>query len=592
MSPPLRHVSQPVETEPSSRLWDTFPRMIKMCRRLMAIVAQSLILASALAVLAACGGTSTGSPPPVLNSVTVAPLQGSVRVGSTQQFTATGKYSDGSTNDLTDSASWSSSNSSQASIQTSGGVNPGLASGIAAGTVTITATSAGISGTAQLTVTTTGTISSITLNPSSLTLAVNVTQQFDAVALYTDGTTQDVTTAADWTSSTNSATVETSGASQPGLATGVASGSTTIRASFDGVTGTAPVSVTDAPGSTTMIPLMDMTASQNYLNFPGGLYENSSDNAPADHDADGKAAAAAIQPLDTNGNPSSSGMVVFVSFGMSNALIEFSSFVETANGSSSVNHTTLYISDGAASDQDACYWFPAEGPPSCNSTVENEYDRITGDLSSAGLTPAQVQVAWIDNANGRVHTENRGCVPLGTLCLPLCAPTIAGCANNENTTNPPNEEEEFGETLRAAKQRFPNLKMVFFSSRVYGGYAQPTDADPEPFAYQTGYAIKPLIQAQINQIRTGIVDPVAGDLSYSVSPWIGWGPYFWANGDIPRSDGLVWCNGQTGSPCNGEMDFGPGGLHLSTVGGQKAANLLMNFFLKSPYSVSWFAASP
>jgi len=144
--------------------------------------------------------------------------------------------------------------------------------------------------------------------------------------------------------------------------------------------------------------------------------------------------------------------------------------------------------------------------------------------------------------------------------------------------------------MRAAKQRFPNLKMVFFSSRVYGGYAQSTDADPEPFAYQTGYGIKATIQAQINQLRTGIVDPVAGSLDYSVSPWIGWGPYFWADGDIPRSDGLVWCDGQAGSPCNGELDFGPDGLHLSTAGGQKAANLLLNWFLASPYTKPWFAA--
>lgn len=555
------------------------------------------IATGAVTITASAGGVNGSAQLSVTNgmktltSLTVAPQVTSVVKGSTQEFTATGKFSDGSTSDLTDTATWSSSNSSLASIESSSGADPGLASAIGPGTVTISATSGSVQGAAQLTVTSGGTGSSITLNPASLTLPVNAKQQFDAVLHFSNGTTQDVTTAAVWTSSTNSSTVETTGASQPGLATGISSGSSTVTVSYQGFTGTAVVTVTDTPGSTSMIPIMDMTASQNYVNFQGGLYENSSNTVPADHDADGKAATAAIQPLDTNGVPSSTGTVIFVSFGMSNALIEFASFLDTATHSSSVNQTTLHIANGAMGEQDACYWFPAVGPPSCNSGFENEYDRIVGGLSTVGLSAAQVQVAWVDNANGRVHSENRGCLPFGTLCLPLCDPTITGCANTVNTTNPLNEEEEFAEMLRAAKQRFPNLKMVFFSSRVYGGYQQPTNADPEPFAYQTGYGIKAAIQAQINQIRTGIVDPVAGDLSYSAAPWIGWGPYFWANGDVPRSDGLVWCLGQTSAPCNGEVDFGPDGLHLSTAGGQKAANLLLNFFLTSPYTAPWFAAA-
>jgi hypothetical protein len=554
-------------------------------------------IAAGIVTIAATSSGVTGSTQftitpnsKTLVSVAVAPQGGSVGVGATLQLTATGTYSDGSSANLTDSASWSSSNSADASIQTTGGADPGLASGVAVGTVTVTANSGGIKGTSQLTVTGGGTGSSISLNPTSLTLAVNGTQQFDAVMHFSNGTTQDVTTSAAWSSSASSAKVETTGAAQPGLATGAAAGPTTISATFDGITGSASVTVTDAPGGTTSIPLMDMTASQNYLNFQGGLYENFSDSAPADHNADALAASATIQPLDTNGNPSFTGTVVFVSFGMSNAEIEFTSFVTTVLASSSVNSTTLHVTNGAAGEQDACYWFPAVGLPSCNPDFENEYDRIVGNLSTIGLSANQVQVAWVDNANGRAHPENRGCVPFGSLCVPLCDPTLAGCIINENITNPVNEEEEFGETMRAAKQRFPNLKMVFFSSRVYGGYAQATDADPEPFAYQTGYGIKATIQAQINQLRTGIVDPVAGSLDYSVSPWIGWGPYFWADGDIPRSDGLVWCNGQAGPPCNGELDFGTDGLHLSTAGGQKAANLLLNWFLASPYTKSWFAA--
>jgi uncharacterized protein YjdB len=539
------------------------------------------------ASLSVSGGTAT------LQSITVTPSNPSVTVGNSVAFTATGNYSDGSTKNLTATSAWTTSNA-DATIETSGQAQPGLAKGASVGSVTITAANSGISGNAMLMVNAnTSALQSISVSPLSPSVAIGVTQQFDATGTYTDGTTQDITASVAWKSSnTADATIQTKGQAQPGLATGVLAGSVTITASSGTINGTASLTITSGAGNTTPIPLMDMTPSDNYLNFSGGLYENSSDTVPSDHDADGKSFAAQIQPLDTNGNPSASGMIVFVSFGMSNAQIEFNSFVTITQGNSQVNHSTLHISNGASSEQDACYWFPAEGAPSCNSQFENEYDRISGDLSSSGLSANQVQVAWIDNANGRVHPENRGCVPFGTLCNPLCDPTTTGCVNNENTTNAFNEEEEFGETLRAAKTRFPNLKLIFFSSRVYGGYANSDAADPEPFAYETGYGIKWLIQAQINQVATGAVDPVAGDLSYANAPWIAWSAYFWADGDTPRSDGLVWCNGQTGPPCNGEQDFGSDGLHLTATGGDKAANLLLNYLLTSPYTKSWFAASP
>lgn len=347
-------------------------------------------------------------------------------------------------------------------------------------------------------------------------------------------------------------------------------------------------------------PLMDMPQPNNtcltYKGFAGGLYENCSDSVPSDHDADGKAFASQIVPLNASGTPSASGKVVLESIGMSAALSEFSEFLAIANKSSQVNHKTLYIGNGAESDMNACTWFPAFGLPSCNFTTQNQYDRISASLASGPrLTPSQVQVVWIDQGNGRVHPQLRGCLPEGTECVPLCNATPAGCNNTTYGTDALNLEQELGDILRAAKERWPNLKMAFFSGRIYGGYAignGDDTADPEPYAYEVGYAVKWLIEAQILQIRTGTIDPVAGDLGYDVAPWLGWGWYTWADGPIPRSDGLVWCDGQPGPPCNGELDFGSDGLHPTIAGATKVSNILMNFFLNSPYSKSWFAASP
>lgn len=339
-------------------------------------------------------------------------------------------------------------------------------------------------------------------------------------------------------------------------------------------------------------PISDL-GKRTYLGFEGGLYELGANTVPLDHSTSGRKLTGEIVPLDASGNSDkSNGRVILLSIGMSNAMIEFLGLENLAAASTSVNQTTLGLWNGAESDQDACYWFPAYGSPVCNPKIQNEYDRISQGLSAAGFSNLQVQALWVDNANGRVHSENRGCQPQGTLCVSLCDPSTPGCVNSETKTNALNEEEEFGETLRAAKTRFPNLKLAFFSGRVYGGYAPNpvADADPEPFAYETGFAIKWLIQAQVNQIRTGVIDPVAGDLSFPVAPWVAWGPYFWADGGIRRSDGLAWCFGQTSSPCNGEFDFNSGGLHLNAAGSQKAGSLLLNYFATSPYTLRWFNA--
>ena len=93
------------------------------------------------------GQTSFTVDPAALVSVAVTPANPSVVVGATKQFAATGTYTDGSTVDLTSTATWSSSSASVATV-TSGG----LATGAAVGSATITATSGSIAGSTTLTV--------------------------------------------------------------------------------------------------------------------------------------------------------------------------------------------------------------------------------------------------------------------------------------------------------------------------------------------------------------------------------------------------------------------------------------------------------
>ncbi|PYX16372.1 MAG: ATP-dependent DNA ligase, partial [Acidobacteria bacterium] len=95
---------------------------------------------------------------------------------STQQFSATGKYSDGSSKDLTSSVLWSSSDTSVASVN-----NAGLATGVVVGVVTVTAQFGAMQGSATLNITNAGTnLTGITLSPVAASVPVNTTQQFTA----------------------------------------------------------------------------------------------------------------------------------------------------------------------------------------------------------------------------------------------------------------------------------------------------------------------------------------------------------------------------------------------------------------------------
>lgn len=309
-------------------------------------------------------------------------------------------------------------------------------------------------------------------------------------------------------------------------------------------------------------PIDDLNTG-NYLGFEGGLYENGSNRVPQDHNADG-AALSHLSPIN--------GKIVLLSIGMSNAADTFIPFIQQSERNSNVNHTNLAILNGAQKDAVACYWTAAFGPPTqCpnGQSVMNEFDRVKQTvLSKQHITESQVQAVWLYNAN-----------PDPTTSLPSTKADAYAL------------EGYMGQVLRAARIRYPNLKLVFIASREYAGYAV-TPLNPEPYAYEAGFAMKWLIQAQINQIRTGQIDPIAGDLNYNtgVAPWIVWAAYTWTNADSPRGDGFYWCDGQTTSPCNGEVDVKPDGTHPNNVGSAKLAGLQLNYFLGSPYA-PWFRAS-
>ncbi len=195
------------------------------------------------------GGTASGSTTltvtaATLVSISVTPSGPRIAVGTTRQLTATGIYSDGSHQDLTDAVTWSSSATSVATIGNTAG-SYGLAAGLAAGTTTITANYAGIMGTDSLTVTS-ATLASIAVTPANASLPAGSTQQYVATGTYTDNSTQVLTTAVTWASSAPTIAGVGNTAGTQGVVTTLAQGTATIMASLNGVSGSTALTVTAA----------------------------------------------------------------------------------------------------------------------------------------------------------------------------------------------------------------------------------------------------------------------------------------------------------------------------------------------------------
>jgi uncharacterized protein YjdB len=197
------------------------------------------VAAGDVIITATAGGfsdtTTLTVTPATLESIAITPLNTTVAPGTTSPFTLTGVFSDGSTEALTQNITWSSSLLTVATID-----GNGLASAISAGVANIGATYQSLSApSATLTV---GAIASIKVTPLSPAIGIGGTQQFTATAVFTDNSSQDVTSQVTWKSSPSSVAL----ISDAGLANAVGAGTAQITASFQNFSGSATLTVSAA----------------------------------------------------------------------------------------------------------------------------------------------------------------------------------------------------------------------------------------------------------------------------------------------------------------------------------------------------------
>ena len=271
-----------------------------------------------------------------------------------------------------------------------------------------------------------------------------------------------------------------------------------------------------------MKPLTDL-GKATYHGYHGGLYANGKNAAPQTYVKTGLARAKTVKPID--------GKIVLLSIGMSNTTQEFSAFKRVADADPRKN-SALPIVDGAQGGQDAEI---IKDPNARFWTV------VGARLSLAGASAAQVQAVWLKEAIARESNP-----------FPADAKRL---------------KTDLAAIVAILQGKFPNLKLVYLSSRTYGGYAS-TALNPEPFAYDSGFAVKWLV-----------LDRIAGKLK---GPWLAWGPYLWTNGEQGRKDGLVWTCADT-RPSDG--------THPSASGQEKVAQLLLKFFTADATAKPWFVSS-
>jgi hypothetical protein len=280
-----------------------------------------------------------------------------------------------------------------------------------------------------------------------------------------------------------------------------------------------------------------------YQGYPGGLYPGGANQRPAAHDAAGVAIAQALVPLDTLGLPDPvGGRVVVISIGMSNCTQEFSAFVPKATNDPAKKPQVLVI-DCAKGGQTA---------QAIRSPSAAYWDTVVTRLRGRGSSPAQVQVCWIKEANAQPSAG----FPAAMLDL----------------------QDDLAAVVRVAKAKLANLKLAYLTSRIYAGYAD-TPLNPEPYAYESGFAVKGLIETQIAGVDSLNYDSDQGPVE---APWLAWGPYLWADGTNPRDDGLWW-------PCS---YFANDGTHPGPLARQLVSDSLLAFFRADDTTAPWYLAQP
>ena len=210
-----------------------------------------------------------------LTSIEIVAVSSTIAAHTSTRLSVKGNFSGLYTRDITDQATWSSDSPSVAGFATQ--ASPSRVTGLVPGAAILTATVGSISASLNLTVSP-ATITTMTITPANPSIAMGLNTQFAASGTFSDSTTQDLTFDAAWASSAPDTATVSDSAGTKGFAQAMAVGSATISATFDGISGTTLLSVTEAAlQSLTVSPASTSILSLSSTNFQAtGYYSDGS----------------------------------------------------------------------------------------------------------------------------------------------------------------------------------------------------------------------------------------------------------------------------------------------------------------------------
>jgi hypothetical protein len=387
-------------------------------------------LTAGSATIQAASGSINGSTTltvnavaPTLTSIAVTPANPSISKGNAQQFTATGTFSDASTQNITGSVTWASVTTSVATI-----TSAGLAKGVGVGTSKIQAASGAVSGSTTLSVTA-ATLTSIAVTPITPSITAGATQQFTATGTFSDASTQNLTSSVTWTSSkTTVATISASG-----LASGVAAGSSTIQAASGSVSGSTTLTVTAV--APTLVSIAVTPASPSIQN--GATQQFTSTGTYSDTSTKNITSTVTWSSASTGvATISSSGLATAVGTGTSSIQATLGavngSTVLTVTGGGAATLQVLVVSpqNPLITDADSTQAFTATGHFS---------DGTTQDLTdSATWTSSNTAVATVNSSGSATSVGLSAGQPAGYTSIRATASGVSGVSIlsvSNHTTN-------------------------------------------------------------------------------------------------------------------------------------------------------------
>ena len=321
------------------------------------------------------------------------------------------------------------------------------------------------------------------------------------------------------------------------------------------------------------MPITDMTSP--YKGQDGGLYGGGRNEPPEAHRAAYQNESEKIRPLDENGQPSDNGKIGLISIGFSNTSIEWEDFRRTADADPHKSPRVVIV-NGAIGGRSAVMW-AWDGAEVLPKAEQDRLDEVMDVVALAQDQPPEQSRTrtrtpgrhWRNGSSGGSFGE------AGASSMAQTRRSQPETARRVSRARPGTTSRHYRHPQHRPASLPQSASRVSFQPHLRRLVGRASGS-PEPYAYESGFGTRWVMQSQIQGDVQLNYDPARGEVK---APLVIWGPYLWACGNTPRKvDGLTWT----------QKDVRADRLHPNEAGSKKTTTLLLNFFKTDAGTSRWF----